>query len=211
MSEQITENRSGWIRRLWAACWRHPRLAVAALLASGIGVGMEASTPLITRLAVDDAVAGTTDRLGWLVAALVGVALLRFGTAFVRRYFGGRLALDVQHDLRNAVFRAVQKLDGAKQDGLRTGHIVSRATSDLQLVQGLLSLVPLTAGVVVLFAVALVAMLWLSPLLTLIALVVVPAAGLVTNRARRRLFPATWSAQQRAADIAAHVEETVTG
>jgi ATP-binding cassette, subfamily B, bacterial len=209
--KQTTANRRGWIRRLATACWRHPYLSVAALLASGVGVGMEAVIPLLTRLAVDDAVAGTTDRLGWLVTALVGVALLRFGTAFVRRYLGGRLSLDVQHDLRRAVFRSVQKLDGAKQDGLRTGQVVSRAISDLQLVQGLLSLVPLVAGMLVLFAVALIAMLWLSPLLTLIALVMVPAAGLFTARTRRTLFPATWSAQQRAADIAEHVEETVTG
>jgi len=209
--EQITANRIGWVRRLLAACWRHPRIAVAALLASGIGVGMEAVAPLLTRLAVDDAVAGTTGRLGWLVAALVGVALLQFGSAFVRRYLGGRLSLDVQHDLRNAVFRAVQRLDGAKQDSLRIGQVASRAISDLQLVQGLLSMVPLTAGVVVLLAVTLVAMLWLSPLLTLVALVAVPAAGLVTTRTRRTLFPATWSAQQRAAEIAEHVEETVTG
>ncbi|MGH8964370.1 MAG: ABC transporter ATP-binding protein, partial [Actinomycetes bacterium] len=139
------------------------------------------------------------------------VALLRFGTAFLRRYLGGRLSLDVQHDLRRAVFRAVQKLDGAKQDSLRTGQVVSRAISDLQLVQGLLSMVPLVAGMLVLFAGALIAMLWLSPLLTLIALMVVPAAGLFTARTRRTLFPATWSAQQRAADIAEHVEETVTG
>ncbi len=211
MPEQIPAKRVGWIRRLATACWRHPKVAVAALLASSIGVGMEALTPLLTRLAVDDAVAHTTARLGALVAALVGAALLQCATAFVRRYLGGRLSLDVQHDLRNAVFRAVQKLDGAKQDSLRTGQVVSRAISDLQLVQGLLSVVPLTAGVLVLLAVALGAMLWLSPLLTLIALVVVPAAGLVTTRTRRTLFPATWSAQQRAADIAEHVEETVTG
>ena len=211
MPEQIPTKRVGWIRRLGAACWRHPKVAVAALLASSIGVGMEAAVPLVTRLAVDDAVAHTTARLGALVAALAAAALLQCATAFLRRYLGGRLSLDVQHDLRNAVFRAVQKLDGAKQDSLRTGQVVSRAISDLQLVQGLLSVVPLTAGVLVLLAVALGAMLWLSPLLTLIALVVVPASGLVTARTRRRLFPATWSAQQRAADIAEHVEETVTG
>ncbi|PZS12346.1 MAG: ABC transporter ATP-binding protein [Pseudonocardiales bacterium] len=209
--EQIVAKRIGWIRRLATACWRHPKVAVAALLASSIGVGMEAILPLLTRIAVDDAVARTTARLGWLVAALVAAALLQCATAFVRRYLGGRLSLDVQHDLRNAVFRAVQKLDGAKQDSLRTGQVVSRAISDLQLVQGLLSVVPLTAGVLVLLAVALGAMLWLSPLLTLIALIVVPAAGLVTTRTRRTLFPATWSAQQRAADIAELVEETVTG
>ncbi|PZS38693.1 MAG: hypothetical protein DLM62_12350, partial [Pseudonocardiales bacterium] len=117
--EQIAAKRVGWIRRLATACWRHPKVAVAALLASSIGVGMEAITPLLTRLAVDDAVAHTTARLGWLVAALAAAALLQCVTAFVRRYLGGRLSLDVQHDLRNAVFRAVQKLDGAKQDSLR--------------------------------------------------------------------------------------------
>ncbi|HEY3895242.1 MAG TPA: ABC transporter ATP-binding protein [Pseudonocardiaceae bacterium] len=210
-TQQSGANQRGWIRKLWAACWRHPYIAATALLASGVGVGMEAITPLLTRLALDDAVAGTTQRLAWLVAALAGVALLQFGTAFLRRYLGGRLSLDVQHDLRTAVFSTVQKLDGAKQDGLRTGQVVSRAISDLQLVQGLLSVLPLAAGMVVLLVVAVAAMLWLSPLLTLIALVVVPAAGLVTTRTRRTLFPATWSAQQRAADIAQHVEETVTG
>ncbi|MGH3833649.1 MAG: ABC transporter ATP-binding protein, partial [Pseudonocardiaceae bacterium] len=209
---RIVTHRSGWIRRLLAACWRHPRLAMGALLASGIGIGMEAIAPLITRLAMDDAVAGITGRLGRLVAVLVGVALLQFGAAFARRYFGGgRLSLDVQHDLRNAVFQAVQKLDGAQQDGLRTGQVASRAISDLQLVQNLLSMVPLAAGAVVLLAVALAAMLWLSPLLTLIALITVPAAGLVTTRMRRALFPATWSAQQCAAEVAEQVEETVTG
>jgi ATP-binding cassette subfamily B protein len=113
--------------------------------------------------------------------------------------------------MRRSVFTSVSRLDGGKQDALRTGQVVSRANSDLQLVVGLLSMVPLSLGVVVLVVVSVVAMLWLSPLLTLIALVVVPLLGFVAARSRRRLFPATWSAQQRAADIAQHVEETVTG
>jgi ATP-binding cassette subfamily B protein len=117
----------------------------------------------------------------------------------------------VQHYLRTAVFSAVQRLDGGKQDELRTGQVVSRANSDLQLVQGLLSMVPISIGMIVLVVVSLVAMVWLSPLLTLIALVVVPVLGIVAAKSRARLFPATWSAQQRAADIAQHVEETVTG
>ncbi|MPZ64509.1 MAG: ATP-binding cassette domain-containing protein [Pseudonocardiaceae bacterium] len=211
MPETDTAPPTGWIRRLAGACWQHPRLTVAALTASGIGVGMEAVTPLLTRLAVDDAIAGRTSRLGLLVTGVLAIAVLRFGTAFVRRYLGGRLSLDVQHDLRRAVFRSVQRLDGAKQDGLRTGQVVSRAISDLQLVQSMLSMVPLVAGTVVLFVVALGAMLWLSPLLTVVALVVAPAAGLVTQRSKRALYPATWSAQQRAAEIAEHVEESVTG
>ncbi|MEU6131540.1 ABC transporter ATP-binding protein [Saccharopolyspora sp. NPDC047091] len=182
-----------------------------ALGASVAAVGLEALVPLITKAAVDDAVAGDTSRLWWLAAALAGLGVFRFGAAFVRRYSAGRLALDVQHDLRRAVFGSVQRLDGGKQDALRTGQVASRAISDLQLVNALLSMVPLAAGTVVLMVFALVAMVWLSPLLTSVVLVVVPLIAAVSARSKKRLFPATWSAQQRAADIAQQVEETVSG
>ncbi|MGH3612538.1 MAG: ABC transporter ATP-binding protein, partial [Pseudonocardia sp.] len=182
-----------------------------ALLASVLGVSLEAIGPLLVKVAVDDAVAGSTEVLGAVVTAIVGLALLRFGMSFLRRYLAGRLALDVQHDLRGQVFAAVQRLDGGQLDALRTGQVASRAITDLQLVQTLLSIAPLALGLVVFVVASVAAMVWLSPLLTLVALVLLPVAGWVTFGSRRSLFPATWSAQQRAADVAQQVEETVTG
>jgi ATP-binding cassette subfamily B protein len=202
---------TGWIRRLFQIAWRSPGLVVVVIVSSMLGTGLEAAGPLVTRVGVNDAVAGQTSEIGLLITVLVVLAAIRFIAAYLRRYLAGKLALGVQHDLRQEVFSSVQRLDGGKQDELRTGQVVSRANSDLQLVQGLLSMVPISFGMIVLVAVSLVAMLWLSPLLTLIAVVVVPALGIVAARSRRKLFPATWSAQQRAADIAQHVEETVTG
>ena len=202
---------TGWIRRLVRACLEHRRVAVGALVASALGVSLEAVGPLLTKVAVDGAVAGSTAALGAVVAAIASLALVRFVASFVRRYLAGRLALDVQHDLRRSVFAAVQRLDGPRQDALRTGQVVSRAITDLQLLQGLLSMVPLAIGVLVLVVASVAAMLWLSPLLTVVALVVLPLAAWVTARTRSSLFPATWSAQQRAADVAQQVEETVTG
>ncbi|HJP78410.1 MAG TPA: ABC transporter ATP-binding protein [Pseudonocardiaceae bacterium] len=211
MPKSATPEPAGWIRRLFEISWRNPGLVVVVIVSSVLGTGLEAVGPLITRVGVNDAVAGQTSEIGLLITILVVLAAIRFGAAYLRRYLAGKLALGVQHDLRQDVFSSVQRLDGGKQDELRTGQVVSRANSDLQLVQGLLSMVPISFGMIVLVAVSLVAMLWLSPLLTLIALVVVPALGIVAARSRRKLFPATWSAQQRAADIAQHVEETVTG
>ncbi|WP_092629803.1 ABC transporter ATP-binding protein [Actinopolyspora mzabensis] len=201
----------GWIRRLSAACWRHPAAVLLSMGAAVTAVGMEAAVPVFTKVAVDDAVAGSTEGLGWIVAAMLGLGLFRFGAAFVRRYTAGKLAVNVQHDLRRAVFGSVQRLDGGKQDSLRTGQVVSRSISDLQLVNGLLSMLPMAAGTLMLAVFSLAAMLWLSPLLTVIALVVGPLIGVVTARSRKKLFPATWSAQQRAADVAEQVEETISG
>ena len=75
--------------------------------------------------------------------------------------------------MRQDVFAALSRLDGAAQDALRTGQVVSRASSDLQVVQGLLAIVPLSAGQVVLFVASLVIMVVLSPVLTLTALLTV--------------------------------------
>ncbi|MER5669962.1 ABC transporter ATP-binding protein [Pseudonocardia alni] len=190
---------------------RHRRVTVGALVASMLGVGLEAIGPLLIREGVNGAIGGDTGVLAPVVGGLLVLGVLKFVGAFVRRYLGGKMALNVQHDLRRAVFGAVQRMDGVRQDRLRTGQVASRAISDLQLVQGFLSMVPLSAGTVVLVVVAIVAMLYLSPLLTVVALVMLPLAFLATNSIRRRLFPATWSAQQRAAEIAQQVEETVTG
>ncbi|SFW66442.1 ABC transporter ATP-binding protein [Amycolatopsis australiensis] len=201
----------GWVRRLSAAAWEHRALVVLSLLAAVFSVGVQAASPLLVRSAVDDAVGGRTAALGGIAAFLVALQLVAFGTAFLRRYLGGKLALDVQHDLRQRVFNAVSRLDGGKQDALRTGQVVSRAISDLQLVTGILMQVPLSFGSVIFALLSFAAMLWMSPVLTLIALVVTPAVGIIVARSRKRLFPATWSAQQRAADVAQQVEETVTG
>ncbi|MEV6396009.1 ABC transporter ATP-binding protein [Streptomyces sp. NPDC051907] len=183
----------------------------AVLLSSVFGTGLEAFGPLLAGIAVNDAVAGRTDRIGPLVALLAVLALVQFGAEFTRRFYAGKLALAVQHQLRTQVFDAVQRYDGVKQDALRTGQVVSRANSDLQQVQVMLGMLPIPIGVSALFLVSVAAMLYLSAPLTVVALAVVPTLALVAARSRKRLVPATRGAQARAAAIAEHVEETVTG
>jgi len=201
----------GWIRRLTSSCAAHPVLLAVCVAASGVGTALAGVTPLFTRRAIDDAVAHQVGDLPVVLTALAGLAVLAFALTFVRRYVAGRLALDVQFDLRNRVFASLQRLDGARQDDLRVGQVVSRTINDLQLTQGLLQVVPLALGNLVLLVVAVVAMGSLSIPLTVVALAVAPLAGVTAARSRRRLLPATWLASQRAADVAEQVEEDVTG
>ncbi len=180
-------------------------------MTSLFGTGLGALTPLLTKVAVDDATSRHTHGLPLVIGGLIALATVRFVSSFIRRWGGGRVSLDVQHDLRQDVFAALSRLDGAGQDSLRTGQVVSRASSDLQVVQGLLAMIPLSGGQAVLFVVSVVIMLVLSPVLTLTALLVVPGVVLLTRATRNVLFPATWAAQQAAADVADIVEEDVTG
>ena len=170
-----------------------------------------AAIPLIQRTIIDDVIVTHSRSIWPLAIALLVAAAAGFGFTFMRRYSGGKLSLDVQHDLRTEMLGALSRLDGARQDEIHTGQLVSRSISDINMIQGLLSFLPMTIGSALLFVVSIVIMLSLSPLLTVVALAVAPALWVIALRSRRKLFPASWHAQQQAGEVAAIVDETVGG
>ncbi|MEZ0090275.1 ABC transporter ATP-binding protein [Streptacidiphilus sp. EB129] len=202
---------SGWLRRLSRYCWRYRRNVLLSFGASLLGMGVSALVPLIPRLIIDDVITTHTKPLTPWAIALIGAAVAVFALTLVRRYWGGKLALDVQHDLRQDLFDSLSRLDGTRQDHLDTGQVVGRATSDLQMIQGLLSMLPMMTGNVLLFLMSIIVMLFLSPLLTLIAIAMAPALWWFAQLSRKRLFPATWSAQQEAGAVAGVVDGAVSG
>jgi ATP-binding cassette, subfamily B, bacterial len=200
-----------WLRRLAGCCWRYPRFVLLALGGSLLATVFTAAIPLIQRDIIDDAILAHRQPIWPGATLLIVAALLTFGGTFLRRYLGGRVSLDVQHDLRTELFGSLTRLDGARQDQLHTGQIVSRSISDLNMVQSLLGMMPMILGNALLFVLSIAIMAVLSPLLTVIALAVGPALWLISLASRRRLFPASWDAQQQAANVAGVVEGAVTG
>ncbi|MFJ8393096.1 ABC transporter ATP-binding protein [Streptomyces sp. NPDC094144] len=201
----------GWARRLSGYAWRYRRNVLLSLGSSLAGMAVMALVPLITKVIIDDVVGNHTRSLAVWTGLLLEAAALVYVSTYIRRYYGGRLALDVQHDLRTEIYGTITRLDGKRQDELSTGQVVGRATSDLQLIQGLLFMLPMTIGNVLLFLLSLVIMAWLSPLLTLVAVAVAPALWYIARRSRTRLFPATWYAQSQAAAVAGVVDGAVSG
>jgi ATP-binding cassette subfamily B protein len=201
----------GWLRRLAGYCARHRRLAALALGGSLVATLVQAAIPLIVAWIVDSAILDHHEPI-WLGATVLIVAgLLSFGGVYTRRYRGGQLSLDVQHDLRTELFESLERLDGARQDQLHTGQIVSRSISDLNMVQSLLAQVPMLLGNALLFVLSIAIMAYLSLLLTVVALAIAPALWLIAIASRRRLFPASWDAQQKEAEVAGVVDGAVSG
>jgi ATP-binding cassette subfamily B protein len=210
MSPASTRER-GWVRRLLGYMAPHKK---HAFIAFGVAIGgqlIQSVMPLVQKVIVDDVITTRERPLApWLVLMVVlGVATFVF--AYNRRYRGGRIALDVQHDLRTSVFRQLQRLDFAKHDELQTGQLVSRASSDVALIQGFLQFLPIGVANVLMFLVSIVAMFVLSPLLACVMLLVAPALLVTAMRLRTSVFPASWDAQQKAGEVANVVEEDVTG
>jgi ATP-binding cassette subfamily B protein len=209
-----SETQSGtpsWIRRLWLYMLRHRRGVIISFSAALLGSACQVVVPLVARQIVDDVIiAKSSLLLPWLIL-LIALALVTFGFSYLRRYRGGRVALEVQNDLRNDMHDHLQRMDFSSLDDMSTGQLVSRANSDSALVQGLLNMIPVMSGNVILMLLSLAVMFFLSPLLALVSLIMTPLLVLVSYRMRYQLFPASWDAQQREGEIAQMVDEDVNG
>ena len=202
----------GWMRRLWTYCWHERRATVLALIGSIAATGATLSIPLLQRDVVDNVIlAKHAAPIAPLVIGLLIAAAVNFGGIYLRRYLGGRVALDAQHRMRTQLFGALSRLDGARQDEIHTGQLVGRSISDLNMVQSLLQMAPLTLGSILLFFLSLAIMVVLSPLLSLVALAVAPLLWILAMRSKRKIFPATWDAQQQVGEVAGIVDEAVGG
>jgi ATP-binding cassette subfamily B protein len=183
-------------------------IALAGALAATVAT---AAIPLVQRQIIDNVIVTQRQSIWPLAGLLVVAAAVNFYGIYLRRYRGGRLSLDVQHELRTELFDSLSRLDGARQDEMRTGQLVGRAISDLNMVQGLLSMVPVTLGNIVLFVLTIGIMVVLSPVLTIVTVAVAPALWVIALASRRKLFPASWDAQQQSGEVAGVVDEAIGG
>jgi ATP-binding cassette subfamily B protein len=200
-----------WLRRLFGYIWRYKKILLIASVSSVGIAGIGVVVPLVQRTIIDDVIiSGNRPVMPWAIV-LICIALLNFVVSRSRRYLGGAIGIEVQNDLRTEVFDSLSRLDGRGQDNLETGQIVSRSSSDINMVAQLIGMGPMLAGTVLLFVSSITAMLFLSPELTLVGLAVGPGLLAINIFARRRLFPATWDAQQKTGVLAGVVESAVTG
>jgi ATP-binding cassette subfamily B protein len=200
-----------WLRRLAGYCWRFKRDVIIALTGAVLYTAATLVIPLLQRDIIDNVIVSPKVSVWPLAIGLLIAAAANFAGIYMRRYRGGKTALDVQHAMRTELFESLSRLDGARQDEIHTGQLVGRSISDINMVQGLLSWMPLIIGSVLLFIFSLVIMISLSPLLSLVAIAVAPALWLISTRSRTKLFPASWHAQQVVGEVAGIVDENVGG
>jgi len=202
---------SGW--RLMGAAVRHRRRGVTLGVLTGlVWTGAKVSTGFLVGRAVDRGI--ESDDTGALVrwSALLGcVALVSATFTGLRRYMAFREARWIELDLRDRLFAHIQRLHFAFHDANQTGQLMSRANTDLQQVQAFLVMIPLTIsnGVTVVAVTAILAT--IDPLLTLLALGSLPFLNVLATRFSRRLQPYVMGIQRESAELAAVVEEAVSG
>jgi len=211
-SARLSPDRSkGWLRRSLPLVWAHKLTLGFALGLSTLSVALQAGLLLISRHTIDYAITLRTASLEAWVALLVLVAVLLFIVSLLGRQLLFVTGFGIEYDLRSIVFEHLQRLPYEFHVRNQTGQLMSRANSDIRVVQAFLTFGPSIAisllGAVFYFAV----MITISPLLTAVALFTIPLVYWAGVRMRRLMFPISWLVQARAGDVSTVVEENIGG
>ncbi|QYJ03878.1 ABC transporter ATP-binding protein/permease [Nocardioides panacisoli] len=142
-----------------------------------------------------------------LVIYVVGAAL-----SWVQGYLVAGVVQDTVRQMRTDVEDKVHRLPLSYVDRQPRGELLSRVTNDIDNVaQNLQQTMSQLLTALLTVVAVLSMMLWISPLLALIAVVTVPVSMFVTTRIMRvsqREFIAQW---RRTGRLNSHVEESITG
>ncbi|MDX3753223.1 ABC transporter ATP-binding protein [Streptomyces sp. AK08-02] len=199
------------LRRLAGICLRHPGALVPTLVGAVGATATSVAVPLLTQIVLDDVVVSAVRPLLPWIGLLLLAALARYALTFLRRHYANRLAADVQHELRTAMFRAVSRPDGPGPEGLGPGQLMGRATGDLDVVHSLVATLPALLSQLTTVVGVLAVMAMLSVPLTLVSLAMLPMLWLLASRSHPRMLAASWRAQDRAAAVAGVVQSSVAG
>jgi ATP-binding cassette subfamily B protein len=204
-----TRRRLGTLYRLASPYRARSAVAIVALLAA---TAAALAPPYLVGLAVNEVSAGRTSTLVWIVLAFVAVGVLGVGFSYAQTYSTGWVGERMLADLRNQLFRHLQRLSLGFYERNRAGVIISRLTNDVEaldqlVTDGVTSLVQntltLAGSVVVLFL--------LDWRLALATLTILPPMGLATAWFRKRSGRAYRRVRETLALVTATLAEDIAG
>jgi len=216
------------MRRLLGYLWPYRALIAGALAFLTLNSILQVAGPLLTKVAIDrylapnpalihtpvdpllstDPLTGITEVALLYLAALFGIFLFEFAQMYIMQYIGQK----AMFDLRRELMSHLQKLDIAFYDRNPVGRLVTRVTTDIDVLNELFAsgLVTILADLLTLTFV--VFTMWkLSPALTGIVLAVLPFVIVATALFRRTVAQSYRRIRVAIARINAYLQEHIVG
>jgi ATP-binding cassette, subfamily B, multidrug efflux pump len=203
----------GTLRRLWIYLSKMKGLLYLVILMVIVSSAASLLGPFMVGRAIDDFIV-TKDASGIIVllACLVIVYILHSASVWFQNYWMIGVAQDTVYRLRKDLFHRLHLLSIPFFDKRKHGELMSRVTNDIDNVSNTLnsSFIQIISSVLTLAGTAVV-MLWLSPLLTLITLTIVPLMVLGMKWITKRTGPLFRQYQHNIGELNGYIEETISG
>jgi ATP-binding cassette, subfamily B, bacterial len=198
----------GTVRRVASYARPYRRDLIVFMLATSLDAVVTVAVPLLLGLIVNKIQDKDTRAVLWIAGAVAGIAVLDAFLSVAQRWYSARVGEGLIYDLRTEVFGHVQQQPIAFFTRAQTGSLVSRLNSD---VIGAQQAITSTLSGVVSNAISLIlvlaAMFYLSWVVTLAALVLIPVFILPARALGRRMQRLTRESMQLDAAMGSNMTE----
>ncbi len=201
------------MRRLWHFLRPYWPVVLAAFATTIVGSLASLVQPYLIKIAIDRYIAARrVADLDTLATLYLAVLVIAFGAEYAQTWTMQLTGQRIMFDLRMAIYRHLQKLDLRFYDRNPVGRLMTRVTSDVDVINDLF-----TSGVVTVFSDALTlvgimaVMLWMNWRLALVAFAVLPLIVVIAQWFRQNVRDSYRVVRGWIARINAFLQENITG
>lgn len=201
------------LKRFFSYYKPHRRLFVIDFTSAVIVATMELFFPVAVQWFIDDLLPGNNlDMIVKVSVGLLAIYLVSTFLQYVVTYWGHKLGLLIETDMRNELFEHVQKQSFRYFDNTKTGHIMTRITTDLFEIGELAHHGPEDFFIAIMtFIGAFWIMLTINVQLALIILFLVPILIFFMTYSNIKMGKAWKNMYENIAGVNAQVEDAVSG
>ncbi|WP_438445265.1 ABC transporter ATP-binding protein [Gorillibacterium sp. sgz5001074] len=201
------------LRRFFEYYKPHKRLFLLDFSCAVVAALLELGFPLAVQWVVDSLLPeGDWPTIAAAGAGLLALYLVSMGLHFIVNYWGHKLGINIETDMRQRLYEHVQKLGFRFFDNTKTGHIMSRLTNDLFEIGELAHHGPEDLFIALMtFAGAFGIMLTVNIELALITFIAIPLLVVLIVVCNRLLNRAADQMFSKIADVNARVEDSISG
>lgn len=188
-------------------------LYLIGLVAMIFSIGLDMIYPFITRSLIDDVIMdGRTELLMKLLFGLLGIGFGRALFQFVKEFVFDYTSMKIGSSIRLGLFKHVQKLSIRFFDRNNTGELMARIKDDVDNVWNSLGFVGMLAIECTIHTVGvLVCMISISPLLTLIPVIIMPIVAYHAFALEKKIGKVYDDLSEENAALTTVVQENLTG
>ena len=191
----------------------HRKLFILDMICAFAVAAVDVAFPLVSRYAMYELLPKNMYKAFFAVMAVVTAAfIVRALFNYIITFWGHTFGIRVEADIREDLYRHLQRLDFDFFDRNRTGKLMNRLTGDLFEITELahhgpedllISSVTITGAIIVMFTVE-----WR---LALVVLAIIPVFVLVVFLCKNSMMNSSARVKQKMADINADIESTLSG
>lgn len=193
--------------------WPHKKYFIVSIVFLFLMTAITVVYPVILQLTIDEVIIRERYSLvPYLALGFIGIMAVKGIATYISQYNGDLFGIISVYDLRNKLYRKLQRLPFQYYDNAKTGDLMSRLTADVEMFRFFLSFgFAELIRLVLLLLVTTSIMLYYSVPLTIITMLSIPFLAVTAYKFDRKVHPAFRQVRKSFGQLNTNVQENISG